>query len=52
MIHSSEEPDAKKAKEDEEEDEYNLANIAEGSVTSVRVRGNWLSPHRPHRGHI
>uniref|UniRef100_A0A3B5KTE5 X-ray repair cross-complementing protein 5 n=1 Tax=Xiphophorus couchianus TaxID=32473 RepID=A0A3B5KTE5_9TELE len=38
----SEEPDAKKAKEDEEEDEYNLANIAEGSVTSVRVRGNWL----------
>uniref|UniRef100_A0A3B5L1N3 X-ray repair cross-complementing protein 5 n=1 Tax=Xiphophorus couchianus TaxID=32473 RepID=A0A3B5L1N3_9TELE len=27
----SEEPDAKKAKEDEEEDEYNLANIAEGS---------------------
>ncbi|XP_041663738.1 X-ray repair cross-complementing protein 5 [Cheilinus undulatus] len=30
----SEEPDAKKAKEDEEE-EYNLADIAEGSVTSV-----------------
>lgn len=31
----SEEPDAKKAKGDEEEEEYNLANIAEGSVTSV-----------------
>lgn len=31
----SEEPDAKKAKEDEAEDEYNLADIAEGSVTSV-----------------
>ncbi|KAM7380638.1 hypothetical protein PAMP_003918 [Pampus punctatissimus] len=31
----SEEPDAKKAKGDEEEDDYNLANIAEGSVTSV-----------------
>ncbi|XP_032384949.1 X-ray repair cross-complementing protein 5 [Etheostoma spectabile] len=31
----SEEPDAKKAKGDEEEDEYNLADIAEGSVTSV-----------------
>ncbi|XP_059199012.1 X-ray repair cross-complementing protein 5 [Centropristis striata] len=32
----SEEPDAKKAKGDEEEeDDYNLADIAEGSVTSV-----------------
>ncbi|XP_014859247.1 PREDICTED: X-ray repair cross-complementing protein 5 isoform X1 [Poecilia mexicana] len=31
----SEEPDAKKAKEDEAEDEYSLASIAEGSVTSV-----------------
>ncbi|XP_034742435.1 X-ray repair cross-complementing protein 5 [Etheostoma cragini] len=31
----SEEPDAKKAKGDEEEDEYSLADIAEGSVTSV-----------------
>ncbi|KAM4731159.1 X-ray repair cross-complementing protein 5-like [Anableps anableps] len=31
----SEEPDAKKAKEDEADDEYNLADIAEGSVTSV-----------------
>ncbi|XP_042351153.1 X-ray repair cross-complementing protein 5 [Plectropomus leopardus] len=31
----SEEPDAKKAKGDEEEEEYNLADIAEGSVTSV-----------------
>ncbi|KAM7407575.1 hypothetical protein PAMA_003343 [Pampus argenteus] len=31
----SEEPDAKKAKGDEEEDDFNLANIAEGSVTSV-----------------
>ncbi|KAK2839696.1 hypothetical protein Q5P01_013436 [Channa striata] len=31
----SEEPDAKKAKVDEEEEEYNLADIAEGSVTSV-----------------
>ncbi|XP_069010756.1 X-ray repair cross-complementing protein 5 isoform X2 [Embiotoca jacksoni] len=31
----SEEPDAKKAKEDEAEEEYNLADIAEGSVTSV-----------------
>uniref|UniRef100_A0A4W6FKC1 X-ray repair cross-complementing protein 5 n=1 Tax=Lates calcarifer TaxID=8187 RepID=A0A4W6FKC1_LATCA len=30
----SEEPDAKKAKGDEEEEEYNLADIAEGSVTS------------------
>ncbi|KAF1382459.1 hypothetical protein PFLUV_G00144000 [Perca fluviatilis] len=31
----SEEPDAKKAKGDEEEEEYSLADIAEGSVTSV-----------------
>ncbi|CAK6954041.1 X-ray repair cross-complementing protein 5 [Scomber scombrus] len=31
----SEEPDAKKVKGDEEEEEYNLADIAEGSVTSV-----------------
>ncbi|XP_047456822.1 X-ray repair cross-complementing protein 5 [Mugil cephalus] len=31
----SEEPDAKKGKEDETEEEYNLADIAEGSVTSV-----------------
>ncbi|XP_044074036.1 X-ray repair cross-complementing protein 5 isoform X3 [Siniperca chuatsi] len=31
----SEEPDARKAKGDEEEEEYNLAGIAEGSVTSV-----------------
>ena len=38
-IYSSEEPDAKKVKGDEEE-EYNLANIAEGSVTSVRIWGN------------
>uniref|UniRef100_A0A673CMZ3 X-ray repair cross-complementing protein 5 n=2 Tax=Sphaeramia orbicularis TaxID=375764 RepID=A0A673CMZ3_9TELE len=29
------EPDAKKAKGDEEEEDYNLADIAEGSVTSV-----------------
>lgn len=38
VIYSSEEPDAKKAKGDEEEEEYNLADIAEGSVTSVRIR--------------
>ncbi|XP_036965192.1 X-ray repair cross-complementing protein 5 [Acanthopagrus latus] len=31
----AEEPDAKKAKGDEEEEDYNLAVIAEGSVTSV-----------------
>ncbi|XP_026232159.1 X-ray repair cross-complementing protein 5 isoform X1 [Anabas testudineus] len=31
----SEEPDAKKAKGDKEEEEYNLADISEGSVTSV-----------------
>ncbi|XP_017280010.1 X-ray repair cross-complementing protein 5 [Kryptolebias marmoratus] len=31
----SEEPDAKKVKEDEAEEEYNLADIAEGSVSSV-----------------
>ncbi|XP_070771281.1 X-ray repair cross-complementing protein 5 [Enoplosus armatus] len=31
----SEEPDARKAKGDEEEEEYRLADIAEGSVTSV-----------------
>ncbi|XP_056146166.1 X-ray repair cross-complementing protein 5 isoform X2 [Lampris incognitus] len=31
----SEEPDAKKAKVDEEEEEYNLADIAEGTITSV-----------------
>ncbi|XP_070693802.1 X-ray repair cross-complementing protein 5 [Pempheris klunzingeri] len=31
----SEEPDNKKAKGDEEEEEYNLADIAEGHVTSV-----------------
>ncbi|XP_041806017.1 X-ray repair cross-complementing protein 5 [Chelmon rostratus] len=31
----AEEPDAKKAKGDEEEEDYNLADIAEGSVTSV-----------------
>uniref|UniRef100_A0A7N6B1M5 X-ray repair cross-complementing protein 5 n=1 Tax=Anabas testudineus TaxID=64144 RepID=A0A7N6B1M5_ANATE len=30
----SEEPDAKKAKGDKEEEEYNLADISEGSVTS------------------
>lgn len=35
----SEVPDAKKAKGDEEEEEYNLADIAEGSVISVRIRG-------------
>lgn len=39
MIYSSEEPDAKKAKGDEEEEEYNLADIAVGSVTSVRGPG-------------
>lgn len=38
-IYSSEEPDATKAKGDEEEEEYSLADIAEGSVTSVRIRG-------------
>ncbi|KAM4609330.1 X-ray repair cross-complementing protein 5-like [Polymixia lowei] len=32
---SSEEPDAKKTKVDEEEEEYNLAGISEGAVTSV-----------------
>nr|XP_020506802.1 X-ray repair cross-complementing protein 5 [Labrus bergylta] len=31
----SEEPDTKKAKGDDEEEEFNLADIAEGSVTSV-----------------
>uniref|UniRef100_A0A7N5ZX60 X-ray repair cross-complementing protein 5 n=1 Tax=Anabas testudineus TaxID=64144 RepID=A0A7N5ZX60_ANATE len=31
----SEEPDAKKAKGDKEEEEYNLADISEGSVTSL-----------------
>lgn len=31
----SEEPDAKKAKGDEEEEDYSFADIAEGSVTSV-----------------
>lgn len=36
-IFSSEEPDAKKAKEDDGEDDYNLADIAEGSVTSVSI---------------
>lgn len=36
MTYSAEEPDAKKAKGHEEEEEYNLADIAEGSVTSVR----------------
>lgn len=35
VIYSSDEPDAKKAKGDDEEEEYNLADIAEGSVTSV-----------------
>lgn len=36
-INSSGEPDGKKAKlEEEEEEEYNLANITEGTVTSVR----------------
>lgn len=39
-IYSAEEPDAKKAKGDEEEEDYNLADIAEGSVTSVRTRGS------------
>ncbi|KAM3861942.1 X-ray repair cross-complementing protein 5-like [Diretmus argenteus] len=32
---SSEEPDPKRAKAEEEEEEYNLADIAEGTVTSV-----------------
>lgn len=35
-IYSAEEPDAKKAKPDEDEEDYSLADIAEGSVTSVR----------------
>uniref|UniRef100_A0A667YT78 X-ray repair cross-complementing protein 5 n=1 Tax=Myripristis murdjan TaxID=586833 RepID=A0A667YT78_9TELE len=33
------EPDAKKSKVDEEEEEFNLAKISEGNVTSVRARG-------------
>uniref|UniRef100_A0A3Q4HVD8 X-ray repair cross-complementing protein 5 n=1 Tax=Neolamprologus brichardi TaxID=32507 RepID=A0A3Q4HVD8_NEOBR len=41
----SEESEAKKVKEDEAEEEYNLADIAEGSVTSVRIRGRQLT-HR------
>lgn len=36
-IFSTEEPDAKKAKEDDGEEDYSLADIAEGSVTSVSV---------------
>lgn len=39
VVYSSEEPDAKKAKGDKEEEEYNLADISEGSVTSVREPG-------------
>lgn len=38
VILSSEEPDAKKVKEEEAEEEYNLADIAEGSVSSVSNR--------------
>lgn len=36
-IFSTEEPDAKKAKEDDGEEDYSLADIAEGSVTSVSI---------------
>lgn len=40
--HSSEQPDAKKAKGDGEEEEFNLADISEGSVSSVRSWvGRW-----------
>lgn len=35
-IYSSGEPDAKKVKQDEGEEDYSLADITEGSVTSVR----------------
>lgn len=52
-INSSEEPDGKKAKQDEEEEDYSLANITEGTITSVRFWGggrhycsrdnNWIS---------
>lgn len=38
-IRSSNEANADKGKEDEAEEEYNLADIAEGSVTSVRIKG-------------
>ena len=41
VIYSADELDAKKVKGDEEEEEeYNLADIAEGSVTSVRSGDN------------
>lgn len=44
-VHSAEEPDAKKAKEHDGEEDYSLADIAEGSVTSVSIfsRGSWLA---------
>lgn len=41
-VYSSEEPGAKKAKEEEDEEDYSLANIAEGPVTSVSIRGAGL----------
>uniref|UniRef100_A0A3P9BQK3 X-ray repair cross-complementing protein 5 n=1 Tax=Maylandia zebra TaxID=106582 RepID=A0A3P9BQK3_9CICH len=44
----SEESEAKKVKEDEAE-EYNLADIAEGSVTSVRIRGRAGRLNNPRR---
>lgn len=44
VVRSSEEPDAKKAKEDEAE-EYNLADIAEGSVSSVSIRESGRHNH-------
>lgn len=48
---SSEQPDAKKAKgdaaEEDEGEEYNLADISEGSVTSVR---NWVGETRGEEG--
>lgn len=47
MTCRSEEPDAKKAKGDEDEEEYNLADITEGSVTSVRIRGDITNRNCP-----
>lgn len=45
VIFSAEEPDAKKAKEDDGEEDYSLADIAEGSVTSVSVLSGEVGWH-------
>lgn len=50
-IFSTEEPDAKRAKEDDGEEDYSLADIAEGSVTSVSFFSEELGWHNNPKEH-